>query len=753
MTGPISYTAMSENGAITPPEKNGKLPNCHTKLPPDNNEDNNIKCGWGSIRPNLCQRFGHPKWVLFLLSLAGAAQGMVVNGFVNVVISNIERRYDLSSTESGTIASCYDIASVVCLIPISYFGGLGRKPRYLGIGVLVMGIGSFMFSLPHFLSGNYKYISTTNVCTETAVSNATSVLHCTTGESVQSLSNYKYLFFLGQLLHGAGASPLYTLGVTYLDENLSVRKAPVYIGIFYTMSIVGPAVGYLLGGKLLDFYVDIGRVDTSSISMKSGNAKFVGAWWIGFLLSGLYAIFISLPICGFPRELPGASKYRTEREAEVYHQKDSSEEWSTTSSDSPNLNLGWKAILNSLKILTSNPTFMFLNLSAACESILLSGFATFAPKFIESQFSLSASVSARYVGYALVPAGGGGTFLGGVLVRLLKLKVRGIIRMCLGLSSILLLLMLIFLVRCQNNSFVGINIPYSWNSTSSSSSSSYSTPPPFVVGQLSSECNANCHCSNEDYDPICSHDGHIYFSPCYAGCKTVIDGYPKKYANCSCVHSNSTNQEYTAVSGKCPNKCNHLSLFMPFFALIMLTTFIISMPALTATLRCVPQKQRSFGLGIQWILARCFGSIPGPIMFGKMIDLTCQFWQQTCHENGSCYIYDNERMGLYLMALTLVVKALSCLFFFLALLMYKAAPSSITTTTIASTTTHVNLASDSSSSALSTFTQRTSSNSKHGDTMHTCVDDDDEDDDDDENSQCEKNLMEEVPRTSKSFIS
>ena len=59
-------------------------------------------------------------------------QGMVVNGFVNVVISNIERRYDLTSTETGTIASCYDIASVLCLIPVSYFGGLGCKPRYLG---------------------------------------------------------------------------------------------------------------------------------------------------------------------------------------------------------------------------------------------------------------------------------------------------------------------------------------------------------------------------------------------------------------------------------------------------------------------------------------------------------------------------------------------------------------------------------------------------------------------------------------------
>lgn len=39
-----------------------------------------------------------------------------------------------------------------------------------------------------------------------------------------------WLFFLGQLLHGAGATPLFTLGVTYIDENVSKKMSSVYIG-------------------------------------------------------------------------------------------------------------------------------------------------------------------------------------------------------------------------------------------------------------------------------------------------------------------------------------------------------------------------------------------------------------------------------------------------------------------------------------------------------------------------------------------
>ena len=48
-----------------------------------------------------------------------------MNGFVGITISSIEKRFDLASTESGFIMSAYDIASVLCLIPVSYIGGMG----------------------------------------------------------------------------------------------------------------------------------------------------------------------------------------------------------------------------------------------------------------------------------------------------------------------------------------------------------------------------------------------------------------------------------------------------------------------------------------------------------------------------------------------------------------------------------------------------------------------------------------------------
>lgn len=73
----------------------------------------------------------------------------------------------------------------------------------------------------------------------------------------------------------------------------------------------------------------------------------------------------------------------------------------------------------------------------------------------------------------------------------------------------------------------------------------------------------------------------------------------------------------------------------------------------------------------------CFilGSIPGPILFGKMIDLTCLLWQKKCDDNdGSCFFYNNKNMSYNLMGIALAGKFLSILFFTLSLVFYKASP-------------------------------------------------------------------------------
>ena len=57
------------------------------------------------------------------------------------------------------------------------------------------------------------------------IGNSTS---CT--EKSSGLSNYLYLFIAGNFLHGVGGAALYTLGAPLLDDNVPVKKSPIYIG-------------------------------------------------------------------------------------------------------------------------------------------------------------------------------------------------------------------------------------------------------------------------------------------------------------------------------------------------------------------------------------------------------------------------------------------------------------------------------------------------------------------------------------------
>ena len=64
------------------------------------------------------------------------------------------------------------------------------------------------------------------------------------------------------------------------------------------------------------------------------------------------------------------------------------------------------------------------------------------------------------VGIAVVPGAAGGHILGGLLVRFLKLKVRGILRMCAGFTLIASISGFVYLANCSIPNMAGVNVNY-----------------------------------------------------------------------------------------------------------------------------------------------------------------------------------------------------------------------------------------------------------------------------------------------------
>ena len=66
----------------------------------------------------------------------------IYTGFSSIVLSTIERRYQFTSTAAGLVSSTYDLAVLVSVVFISYFGGKGHKPRWLGVSLIIQGVGT-----------------------------------------------------------------------------------------------------------------------------------------------------------------------------------------------------------------------------------------------------------------------------------------------------------------------------------------------------------------------------------------------------------------------------------------------------------------------------------------------------------------------------------------------------------------------------------------------------------------------------------
>lgn len=73
-----------------------------------------------------------------------------------------------------------------------------------------------------------------------------------------------FTFIVAQLLMGGGTTPLYSLGAAYIDENVNPKWSPVYLGVWFGSTLLGPGVGYLVGGRFLQTFVDLKQVKCDS---------------------------------------------------------------------------------------------------------------------------------------------------------------------------------------------------------------------------------------------------------------------------------------------------------------------------------------------------------------------------------------------------------------------------------------------------------------------------------------------------------
>lgn len=178
-------------------------------------------------------------------------QQALSSGYINSVITTIEKRFEIPSSLSGLIASSYEIGNVITVIFVSYLGSRRHIPVWIGVGAVIMGVGSIMFMVPHFVAEENIGVAFTNSTKENMcrvvslqgqemvglgrLSSGLSSRHnnlrgdnCIEGSP--STTGPVLLFVFAQLLLGCGGSPLFTLGTTYIDDHVRSDSSSMYIG-------------------------------------------------------------------------------------------------------------------------------------------------------------------------------------------------------------------------------------------------------------------------------------------------------------------------------------------------------------------------------------------------------------------------------------------------------------------------------------------------------------------------------------------
>ncbi|XP_012501188.1 PREDICTED: solute carrier organic anion transporter family member 2B1 [Propithecus coquereli] len=596
---------------------------------------------------------------LFVLchSLLQLAQ-LMISGYLKSSISTVEKRFGLSSQTSGLLASFNEVGNTALIVFVSYFGSRVHRPRMIGCGAVLVSLAGLLMTVPHFISEPYRYDHTSpedmpqdfkaSLCLPTTPTQTPAISNgsCSSYTEARHLTVVGILF-LAQTLLGVGTVPIQPFGISYIDDFAHNSNSPLYLGILFALTITGPVTAYGLGSLMLRLYVDIDRMPEGGISLTTKDPRWVGAWWLGFLIAAGLVALAATPYFFFPREMPKEKhelhfrrKFSAIASSAVSKGRKPPSERSP--GESPEKQDGLAQVAPDLTVIQfikvfprvllrtlRHPIFLLVVLAQVCTSSLVAGLTIFLPKFLERQFSVTASYANLLIGSISGPMAILGMVAGGVLVKCLHLgPMRCSILCLLGALFSLLLGLPLFFMGCSTHQIAGI----------------LHQPGTQPGPGLFPGCMEPCSCASDDFNPVCDPSTHVeYITPCHAGCASrvvqeTLDKSQVFYTNCSCVVGGGP-----VPAGSCDSACSHLVL--PFMFLVGLgatVACVTNTPSFMLILRGVKKEDKTLAVGIQFMLLRVLAWIPSPVIHGSAIDTTCVHWAQRCGRRAVCRYYDHD---------------------------------------------------------------------------------------------------------------
>lgn len=558
-----------------------------------------------------------------------------------------------------------NIATILTNLFIGFYGKNAHKPRWMAVGCIITGLSVSLTALPYFIYGPAQgeeiefarnrtisklmsKKSAFQMCNEPVKVDCSDTSRATTMTAVAVA-----IFALSNFFRGFGTSIYFTFGTPYLDDNVSKAKMPTFFAFIFATRILGAPLGYTISSISLKFYEN---PLAPPYGLGVSDPRWIGAWWIGFLLSGSCLLLLAIPLSFFPREFKRYPSSRSSIDSEnqmvqlgstdtdiqsnetTNHENLDSEETKPKKTD-----LSLRDLPNEILDILKNPIVVCQLIGNVFRGIGIIGYFVFQPKYLESQFRQSASKAGLVSGTTGFMAKILGVLFGGFIITLFRPGPKTLTTyiFLVEVTSVLTLLIASSVMGPQ----------YMYPNTMMDNDN---------LLQPMNECNRDCNCGNVRYQPVCEHSAmNAYFSPCHAGCNQSYpsaDDTTTDFIHCKCIDAPSKQLE------KCPPDNDRLYQYAMIVALGGMISGSSRSGNMVTFFRSIKQDQKSLAVAVASFSSSLLVSIPYPILFGKIFDSCCMVWSTECGRRGNCWLYDVNKLRITYHSVALTLVALGSIF-------------------------------------------------------------------------------------------
>ncbi|XP_048769792.2 solute carrier organic anion transporter family member 2B1-like isoform X2 [Ostrea edulis] len=366
-------------------------------------------------------------------------------------------------------------------------------------------------------------------------------------------------------------------------------------------------------------------VTLEEVDMDHRDPRWIGAWWLGFIVFGIISIFLAAPLPFFPRRMKMSPKDIAKGK---FQERPMMQDCSFRKK--------FKMSVTSYRRIVRNPIYMLTCVSQIFNMMAVGGWSAFSSKFMMTHFNIPLYLANYILAGANISTVAMGTFFGGLLTRKIAMTPRNVYRMMTFFFMFnVIFVALAMTMSCPQPTIVG-----------------HSLDVPGYVDAPSQNCTPNCSCQSDGFYPICGSNKVNYHSPCSAGCAELLRN-GRMFSNCSCI------PDGRAEAGLCEDVCSNLIPWVIFIFLASISDAFKIPPTIVAIMRSVDDTDKAAGLGLFSCATSGLGWGLSPILFGKMLDVSCYIWQSPCLSTGACELYDLRLFRLSFHGLCVLCKGLS----------------------------------------------------------------------------------------------